>query len=149
MPKKPKKRVSALPATTKAVFRRDVLPDAETSDHRLCWRFTHFDHDGPWGFGRFEKDTLQWLLECLRSFESMTPAEIFRGYPGKLYEVAAIPNKTALDRLDELGMADMTTIWRLRLGGEPRLYGFLAGHVFHVLWWDPDHEIWPSTLKHT
>jgi hypothetical protein len=37
----------------------------------------------------------------------------------------------------------------LRLGGEPRLYGFVDENIFHVVFWDPDHEIWPSVLKHT
>lgn len=38
---------------------------------------------------------------------------------------------------------------RFRLGGTERLYGFLVGNEFHILWWDPNHEVWPSTRKHT
>ena len=30
-----------------------------------------------------------------------------------------------------------------------QLYGFLVDNVFHMLWWDPEHEIWPSRKKHT
>ena len=35
--------------------------------------------------------------------------------------------------------------------GERRLYGFLhgAGPDFYALWWDPEHQIWPSTLRNT
>jgi hypothetical protein len=139
-PAKPAKRVRSLP-----------LPGAGNSGDRLCWRFTHVDHDGPWGFSDTETAEFCGILRRLASFESMTVDEAFhRGdYPGKDYDVEAIPNSTALDRLEALGLADQTKIWRLQLGGQPRLYGFLHGNVFHVVFWDPEHKIWPSQLKHT
>jgi len=37
----------------------------------------------------------------------------------------------------------------LRMGGKQRLWGFLRAGVFHVLWWDPEHQIYPSWEKHT
>ena len=58
-------------------------------------------------------------------------------------------SREALRRLETLGLSDMTSIARLQLTGQQRLYGFLVDAVFHVVWWDPNHEIWPSTLKHT
>ncbi|MFJ7095892.1 hypothetical protein ACIQWL_37575 [Streptomyces mirabilis] len=44
---------------------------------------------------------------------------------------------------------DMTKIQRLELTGLQRLYGFLEGNVFHVVWWDPLHQAYPSKLKNT
>jgi hypothetical protein len=38
----------------------------------------------------------------------------------------------------------MTKISRLRFGGKIRLYGFLIGNVFHMLWWDAEHQVWPA-----
>ena len=35
------------------------------------------------------------------------------------------------------------------MGGKQRLWGFLRAGVFHVLWWDPEHQIYPSWEKHT
>ncbi|MFC1416387.1 hypothetical protein [Streptacidiphilus cavernicola] len=55
----------------------------------------------------------------------------------------------ALARLEELKLGDMTRIGRLRFMGACRLYGFLEGNVFHVLWWDPNHEIWPYEKEHS
>ena len=148
---KPRKRVSTPKVRAKEVPRPTALPGAETSDQRICWRFCHVDHDGPWGFGAVDGDRLRWLMERLAQFESMTVNEIFNngGYPGKDYDVHRIPTPAALARLEELQLADMTKIWCLRLQGEPRLYGFLVGHAVHVVWWDPEHRIWPSRLKHT
>ncbi|ROO88245.1 hypothetical protein EDD29_5908 [Actinocorallia herbida] len=148
---KPKRRVSTPPLQAKEVPRPGSLPGAETSTQRICWRFTHVDHDGPWGFDRLDGTTLAWMFGQLRSFESMRIDELFSqgGHPGKHYETERLPNETALKRLDDLRLADMTRISRLRLSGAGRLYGFLVDQVFHVVWWDPRHEIWPSPKKHT
>ncbi|MFF5261438.1 hypothetical protein ACFY4C_21045 [Actinomadura viridis] len=149
--KKSKKHVSTPEIKTKEVPRRSALPGAETSDERICWRFCHVDHEGPWGFGHVDGETLCWLMGRLGQFETMKINEIFSNsdYPGKHYEVESIPTTEALGRLTELQLGDMTKISCLRLQGEPRLYGFLLGNVFHVVWWDPKHEVWPSKLKHT
>jgi hypothetical protein len=36
------------------------------------------------------------------------------------------------------------SIFRFRLQGEQRLWGFRNESTFHVLWWDPDHKIYES-----
>lgn len=41
------------------------------------------------------------------------------------------------------------TIFRFRLSGEKRLWGFRQGRVFHVVWWDPEHKVCPSEKRHT
>jgi hypothetical protein len=128
-----------------------ALPEASTSNERLCWRYRHADHGGPWCFHNAAGDGFCGLLTRLANFESMTVNEAFHqgDYPGKDYDVDQIPNRAALDRLEALGLPDMTKISVLRLGGQQRLYGFLQDNIFHVIWWDPEHEIWPSTLRHT
>ena len=89
------------------------------------------------------------VLQQLGAFESMTISEVFKGSPGKDYNVEEIPTRQARDRLYAIGLADMTKISRLQLGGQERLYGFRADNVFHVIWWDPEHQIWPSRKRHT
>lgn len=39
------------------------------------------------------------------------------------------------ERFDEL--------FRFRIGYEKRLWGFLRGDIFYILWWDPDHKVYP------
>ena len=127
------------------------LPGAETSGDRICWRFKHFDHEGPWSFAGMSGEELCDLMKRFAQLETMTVGEAFpgSGYPGKEYDVENIPTAEAWERLDAIGLADMTKISVFRLGGEPRLYGFRCGNVFHVVWWDPGHVIWPSHKKHT
>lgn len=131
--------------------RTPELPGAGDSGDRLCWRFKHFDHDGPWSFTGTTGDELCNLIKRLAKFEDMTVNSAFNGggYPGKEYDIEHIPTAKARERLDAIGLADMTKISVFRLGGEERVYGFRCANVFHVVWWDPDHAIWPSRKKHT
>lgn len=127
------------------------LPGTNSSGERLCWRFMHFDYEGPWGFNGMSGPEICQLMKCLAKFETMTAGEAFpgNGYPGKDYVIEEIPNGDARDRLDAIGLADMTKISVFRVGGEQRLYGFRTANVFHVVWWDPLHQVWPSRKKHT
>jgi len=149
--KRPKKVVAAAPrAAAKQVGDlRALLPGHRDSADRLCWRFGHADADGPWSLGKLTKAEVDALGEAMVKFESMTVTELFKGSPGKDYEVARIPNKDALARLDEIQLSDMTQISCLRIGGKGRLYGFRVDNVFHLVWWDPEHEVWPTEKKHT
>jgi hypothetical protein len=45
----------------------------------------------------------------------------------------------ALRKLDTTFGGD---IFRFRLAGEARLWGFRRDHVFHVVWWDPNHKVY-------
>ncbi|MFH8756601.1 hypothetical protein [Streptomyces atroolivaceus] len=129
---------------------RSLLPGAATSDDRVCWRFTHVDHDGRWGFDRMDSATLREVLTKLRDCESMTLNELRRERDFfKEYDVPGGLCKEAVARLTALGFDDALKIQRLRFTGTQRLYGFLTGNIFHVLWWDPFHEVYPSKLKHT
>ncbi|MGW2920371.1 hypothetical protein ACWDBF_21270 [Streptomyces angustmyceticus] len=123
-----------------------MLPSSSSSTDRVCWRFTHLDREGPWGLAGLDHEAILTLLGEMVKFESQTINELFhRGeWPGKCHDVPALPNRVALARLEAMGLPDMTKIWKLRIGGPGRLWGFLVGNVFHVIWWDPRHEVWPS-----
>ena len=152
--KKPKAPVSALglaPSPTKAVPKKqlEVLGD-EGWNQRLIIRFDQVDYEGPWSITAASRADLVRIFKAVADFESMTVAEVFNGgHPGMDYSTGDLPKKEATDRLEALALDDQDTISRLRLSGEARLYGFRRGRFFHVLWWDPHHQIWPSTLKNT
>jgi hypothetical protein len=150
-PRRAKTEPRAPELPRKETPRLPELPGASTSADRVCWRFTHVDHDGPWGFASLGADGWLALLGQLAQFETMTITELFHkgDYPGKSYDPATLPDPRAARRLEAMRLTDMTRISALRTQGRPRLWGFLVGNVFHVVWWDPEHEVWPSTLKHT
>lgn len=126
-----------------------ALPDANTSDQRICWRFKHVDLDGRWGFDKITSAHWLEIQAKMADCESMTIRELATSRRlFKEYELSAIV-ADAVKRLDELQLGDLTKIHRLEFTGVKRLYGVLMGNVFHVIWWDPLHEICPSPLKHT
>ena len=38
-------------------------------------------------------------------------------------------------------------LFRFRLTGKKRLWGFKQGEVFYPLWWDAEHKIYPTELE--
>ena len=62
-------------------------------------------------------------------------------------------NKAARDKLAELHI-EAESLLSLRLGGTTRIYGFLAGPVYNILWYDDTHGdndkcVCRSKLKYT
>jgi hypothetical protein len=53
---------------------------------------------------------------------------------------------TAQSDLNRLKLSEIfgDELFRFRLSGEQRLWGFRNGRVFHVLWWDPGHDVYPT-----
>lgn len=126
------------------------LDHPEVTRRRLVWRFQEVDVAGEWPPAEIGAAALGNLLEKMAQYESMTVGEIFKqgSQHGKRYEVPDLPSK-ALARLEEIKRDDEDHLYRLRCGAKPRLYGFLREHVFHVLWWDAEHTVYPAKLKHT
>lgn len=129
-----------VPAKIKTNLRED--------DDSLILRFDQVDIGGPWCLSRARAEHLTEILHAIKNFESMSVNEVFKGYPGKDYTSTDGMSKEARERLLMLNLDDQD-ISVLRLGGKPRLFGFRHGRFFHVLWWDPEHEVWPSEKKHT
>jgi hypothetical protein len=52
-------------------------------------------------------------------------------------------------RLAELRLDDIERLLALHLSGTERVWGIFTKGILTVLWWDPDHKVYPSHLKHT
>ncbi|MEZ0156227.1 hypothetical protein [Streptomyces griseorubens] len=119
------------------------LPGASNSHERVCWRFTHADRDGRWGIDKITPAAWSEIIERLVQLESMTVQELKEA---KLYIEYELPGKLlneAVTRLLDVGLGDQTKVGRLRVTKQKRLYGIIEGNVFHAIWWDPSHEIYP------
>jgi hypothetical protein len=104
----------------------------------------------PFGWSAVSPEKLREVRDKLRDFESMTWYEILVAAKHRHHAVAIDKLcKQARDRLEELGQADIGDLVSLRLSGPERVWGILNGHVFKVLWWDPEHAVCPSLKKHT
>lgn len=128
---------------------RGKLPGAGNSHERVCWRFTHADRESQWGLQHLTTETWHAILERLMHFETMTVQELRESSVYTEYDLPSRMTPASLRRLEEMNLGDMTKIGRFRVWKQPRLYGFMEGNVFHVLWWDPQHEIYPWEPRNT
>ena len=129
---------------------KSLKSSTDSGRKTIVWRFGWADEGGEWDPNNLPPHKLKHLLGKLRSFESMTVNEIFHSgrEEGKCYEIAAMGSKV-IRRLSELQRDDEDLIYRLRITGPERLYGFLRDEVFHIVWWDPKHQVYPSTKRNT
>ena len=84
----------------------------------------------------------------MRNFEKKKWSEILGHdhYQNHKIHVSGIA-KEAQKRLKELGHDDQEELVSLRLTGKQRLWAIeIEGKAF-LLWWDPNHEIYPSPKK--
>jgi hypothetical protein len=145
-------RARALPAASKEPKAR--APSASTqSEHPVfCFRRAHRNADERWAF-KPSQDDAQEVFSFLCDLAQQTWAEIESATTGgrnrhrkhHSQEVESFCSEAKRDfqqaRLAEQFEEEM---FRFRLSGQKRLWGFRVGHVFHVVWWDPGHLVYPT-----
>lgn len=120
-----------------------------------AWSFVNSDQD-RWPFTKEHVGEAFWteIFPRLKALESQTWSEILVKDKKQNHSINVEDlNKTAQDRLAERYI-EAESLISLRLTGNHRLYGYMAGRVFHVLWYDPNHGdhdacVCRSSLKHT
>ena len=125
---------------------------------RPVWRFTDCDTglDCGWSFHKKRLGEKFWdvIFPKLREFETMTWSDILLKGKKQNHSIAVDSlNKVAQERLEALQI-EAEDVYSLRLGGKLRLYGLLIENVYHILWFDDDHEdnttcVCRSKKKHT
>ncbi|MGE0083713.1 MAG: hypothetical protein AB7S75_04770 [Desulfococcaceae bacterium] len=136
----------SLPSSTKKPRKDPSLP--ESLNVTPVWQAGIIDLNGPWGWMEISHRVfLDNILPKLQHFESMSWHEIL-GRNNHEVEVEKI-SKKAQKRLTDLKLDDYETLVSLRLTGPQRVWGIKMQNIFKILWWDPNHEVYPSTLKNT
>ncbi len=112
------------------------------------WKFAHLDWDSPWCPSKSDAAGIRAVIARLSNFETMRWADIKSSGSHTVGTQGII--KEARDRLIERKLEEWADhLTSLRISAKERLWGFLRGDVFHVLWWDPKHEVYPSSKKNT
>lgn len=120
------------------------------------WRLIRCDQTGRWAFNEERVGPVFWntIYPKLQHFESMTWNAIMLEAKKQNHSIDVEElNKDARDRLVELQI-ESEALFSLRLEGKIRIYGYLEGAVYHILWYDDNHGdndtcVCRSTLKHT
>lgn len=121
------------------------------------WRTDYADlSEQEWGWGRVSISTFfRDIARKLHHLEASTWGQLFgqnvvhdfarhkivRDAQNRLESLRrdeAIPDDWAGETLYAVGMNGMRQVW-----------GFKVGQNFHLLWWDPEHTVYPVPKKHT
>lgn len=124
------------------------VPIVSTQTKKLVWKVARIDDNSPWGWNQITcPDFLRNIWDKMRNFETMTWSEIL----GRNHHAIAVNDiiQPAQNRLEQLGYDDQAELVSFRLSNTERIWAIRSGEEAFLLWWDPNHEIYPSALKHT
>ncbi|MCW2756026.1 MAG: hypothetical protein JWQ32_3437 [Marmoricola sp.] len=114
----------------------------------LSWRIGSIDaQHTSWGWVSLDMQTLGYIRTKLAAFETMTWNEL-QGAKHKFIPVENL-SSDAKKRLAEIKRDDVDGLYELRFSGVERLWGTRIGDVMQIVWWDPQHEVCPSSLRNT
>ena len=116
-----------------------------------AWRVARMEVRNRFGWHLADGPTLLAIREKLAQFETMTWRDIIQRCNGHHHYISDLDKilAPARERLNAIGYRDTDQLFSLRLTGRQRVWGILDLGVFTVLWWDPEHEIYPTPLKGT
>ncbi|WP_156955801.1 hypothetical protein [Solidesulfovibrio alcoholivorans] len=129
-----------IPRKLKQETGRSENPD-DSLNKPIGWNFRLMDQSGPWPctFRKLTKHRQQ-----LISYENQQYNQIFkrRGHshtmPGDML------CKAAQKRLETIGLDKTVLLHQLDVGDAPgRLWGLVEHNIFHLLWLDPNHTVYP------
>lgn len=123
---------------------------------KVTWCLSKTDLIGSWSWNEPRALAPQEIDEDIKpqfkSFESGTWAEIDNQSSGtghKMHHGHDISDiiAEAQERWREIDLMQFDTVFRFRLGGKKRAWGYIAQAHFFFVWWDRNHSIYP-TEKH-
>jgi len=118
-----------------------VSPDAERP---FRFRFDRVDVGGPWCLTDITKQDHAALLESMRQIEGMLVREVIPARCKREDVAGRSPNPDARRRAQDMFPDDHDRIHSLRIGGAQRIWGLQFQNEFSIIWWDPNHDVWPT-----
>jgi hypothetical protein len=117
---------------------------------RPSWRLSNMRMQAPFGWDSISRDDMKQVIDHLKSLESMTWSAILVGAKKHNHtcDVGGMC-KAARECLTRDWQGGADEALSIRLSGKKRIWGILEGPILYLLWWDPDHDVYPSLLKNT
>ncbi len=127
-------------------------PRANTADadsfYRLkpTWRLSNLRLSKPFGWSDIDRQDMVQVIERLKNLESMTWGDILdtgrkHNHPCDTSDIC----KDAQECLDDDWQGGLDEVVTLRVTGKKRVWGIIENGVCFLLWWDPNHRVYPST----
>jgi hypothetical protein len=121
-----------------------------SNGERICWGIGRARLDGPFSWQNVTRDIL-WndLHPYLKSLETMTWDEILKASGGRSrgnnnhdVDVDQLGEEAKRD-LTDAGVDDVDKVFSLRVNARMRIWGIREGRVLSLLWFDPEHMVYP------
>lgn len=112
------------------------------------------DMDGDEGWHKITADQLRLVRGWMADIEGKTWEEAHSLHGPGCRQISlkneSVPEvRKILNRLEVLQRDASGGLYEFHIDGLRRFWGIRRGHVCYLIWWDPNHKIWPSTLQHT
>lgn len=120
---------------------------------KIRFSFEHYDSDGDkYCLSKATQPQVKMALRRLKEISAMTHVEfrmqrtVFHARE-VIWERTREPNGFPHDDLNHLEPFHFALL--AVNGQKTRVFGAFDGETFYIVWFDLNHEIWPSALKHT
>lgn len=127
--------------------------DGSRFNSRVTWCITRADQDDNWSWGEpraWLQDEWEFTIHPpFQQFAQLTWQEIdqFSSESGHKmhhgHEVGDLISE-AQQRWRALDLEQYESVFRFRLGGTRRAWGYIVQAHFHMVWWDREHSIYPT-----
>jgi hypothetical protein len=148
--KKPGKEPKSQSQFVKSSKRPRSVEGGKYEDCKPVWKVAAIDLEGPFGWGRLKGDEAAIVQQRLKFLEAMTWKEILLGDGDDNHRIDVDRlSKGARKRLVEINQDDADPLVSLRVRSRERIWGILDGCAFKILWWDPNHHVYPVSKRKT
>lgn len=157
MAKRPK---GTQPRRSKQHGPRPAAAASAIEDTALSWRFSTLDRAYPQegGWDAVDEADLRRIVDRIAALDDRPLVQVVAGSATSqrdftVYDQSTIDRGFTADAKRQLARRerdDATEIARIRIGSAKRLYAVKTPRgVFEMLWWDPNHEIYPTEPRNT
>lgn len=148
MPRSKRPRFRAEPSIEKRP--RVAQEPRNEDDARISWRLGDADMNERWAWNAIDPARVAAVVAFLAEMDKLTWPEASRGHRGRCKMIPTTEIcEEAQRRLVAIGHDDEDSLAEFHLTGMERIWGIRRGSICHILWWDPDHSVCPSTLRRT
>lgn len=156
--KKPKAPKGAARAGSKGAKVAEAPRSTQHENPHFCFQFADRATQEAWKFKPSEGDAPP-LVDFICEMAKLTWGQIEGQRVGTKDGSRRRNHSQEIRRLTSAAQKDLMkrqlpemfddTMFRFRLSGEQRLWGFRKRNVFHIVWWDPEHKVYPTEKSHT
>lgn len=115
-------------------------------DQPIVWKFHKMvlDKNRPWNWCQLEESKkMQEVFKKLGFLEQSSFNELNADSRHHSIPKENFKSREVHRELEILGVSDVASLFSLRLAGKVRVYCIFSMNQFSLLWYDPNHEIYP------